>query len=99
MPARPIFYDTETTGVRPDSDRIVEIAAFDPIQQRTFSQLINPGCPIPAEASAIHHITNEMVASAPSFMQAAEDFIQFCEGDVILLAHNNDNFRRPFSSP
>lgn len=92
MTVRPIFYDTETTGVRAENDRIVEIAAFDPLLNRTFSQLVHPGCSIPAEATAIHRITNEMVAEAPSFAKVAEEFIQFCEGDVILLAHNNDTF-------
>lgn len=92
MSTRAIFYDTETTGVRPDSDRIIEIAAYDPIQDRTFCQLVNPGCPIPPDATAIHHITNEMVAQAPAFAKVAEEFVQFCEGDVILLAHNNDAF-------
>ncbi len=90
--ARPIFYDTETTGVRPDSDRIIELAAYDPVLDRTYCQLINPGCPIPPDATAIHHISNEMVANAPSFAKVAEEFTQFCEGDVILLAHNNDAF-------
>ena len=92
MSARPIFYDTETTGVRAEHDRIVEIAAYDPVQDRTFCQLVNPGCPIPPEATAIHHISNEMVANAPPFAQVAEQFVQFCEGNVILLAHNNDAF-------
>lgn len=92
MSHRAIYYDTETTGVRPDKDRIVEIAAYDPVQNRRFEKFVNPGCPIPPEVTAIHHITNEMVASAPSFAQIGAEFIQFCEGDVILIAHNNDNF-------
>ncbi len=92
MPARPIFYDTETTGVRAERDRIIELAAYDPINNKTYEQLINPGCLIPAEATAIHHITNEMVASAPSFTDIAPAFQEFCSGDVILIAHNNDTF-------
>lgn len=87
-----IYYDTETTGVRSDKDRVVELAAFDPERKRTFEKLINPGCPIPSEATAIHKITNEMVASAPSFKEIALEFMEFCEGEVILIAHNNDNF-------
>lgn len=90
--ARPIFYDTETTGIKADRDRIIELAAFDPILNRTFEKLINPGVPIPPEATAIHHITNEMVANAPSFQVIGQEFIEFCEGDVILIAHNNDQF-------
>lgn len=92
MSLRPIFYDTETTGIRAEKDRIVEIAAFDPVRNLTFEKLVNPGILIPAEASAIHHINDEMVASAPSFAQIGAEFIEFCEGDVVLIAHNNDNF-------
>lgn len=96
MAKRPIFYDTETTGVKPDKDRIIEIAAYDPVQDRTFEALINPGVPIPKEASAIHHITDDMVKEAPSFKVVGADFASFCEGDVVLIAHNNDAFDLPF---
>ncbi len=92
MSARVIYYDTETTGVKPEKDRIIEIAAYDPVRERSFEKLVNPGCPIPPDATAIHHITNEMVASAPSFAEIGAEFIEFCEGDVILVAHNNDSF-------
>ncbi len=92
MVARPIFYDTETTGIKAEHDRIIEIAAYDPIQDKTFVQLINPSCPIPKEATAVHHITDEMVATCPSFTEIVHSFIDFCEGDVILIAHNNDAF-------
>ena len=96
MTKRPIYYDTETTGVRHDKDRIIEIAAFDPVLDRTFESLINPKCPIPKEATAIHHITDEMVEEAPSFEEVAKDFINFCSGDCVLIAHNNDAFDKPF---
>lgn len=92
MPLRPIYYDTETTGIKAEKDRIVEIAAYDPVRDLRFEKFVNPGCPIPPEAIAIHHITDEMVASAPSFAQVGKEFIEFCEGDVVLIAHNNDNF-------
>ena len=92
MPLRAIFYDTETTGIRADKDRIIEIAAYDPLNQRSFEKLVNPGCLIPAEATAIHHISDAMVANAPAFDAVAAEFIEFCEGDVVLIAHNNDSF-------
>lgn len=92
MTPRPIYYDTETTGLKPDKDRIIEIAAFDPVRNRSFEQLVHPGVLIPQESIAICHITNEMVQHAPSFAVAGQAFIDFCEGDVILIAHNNDNF-------
>lgn len=92
MPLRPIYYDTETTGIKPERDRIIEIAAYDPVNDRSFEKLVNPGCPIPPDASAIHHITDEMVANQPDFGQVAREFIEFCKGDVVLIAHNNDGF-------
>lgn len=92
MKLRPIFYDTETTGIRAEKDFIIEIAAYDPVQNKTFEKLINPGCPIPPDATAIHHISDEMVASAPSFAEIGKEFIDFCSGDVVLIAHNNDGF-------
>jgi DNA polymerase-3 subunit epsilon len=93
---RPIYYDTETTGVKSGKDRIIEIAAYDPIENRSFVELINPECPIPKEASAIHHITDEMVKEAPTFKSIAEKFIQFCPANTVLIAHNNDAFDKLF---
>lgn len=92
---RPIYYDTETTGIKVQSDRIVEIAAFDPIHNRSFEMLVNPGMAIPQEASSVHGISDEMVKDAPSFHEVALEFVKFCEGDVVLIAHNNDNFDFP----
>jgi DNA polymerase III subunit epsilon len=92
MTLRAIFYDTETTGIRSEKDRIIEIAAYDPLNNRTFEQLIHPQCPIPAEATAIHHITDDMVSQSPSFSEVVPEFLKFCEGEVILIAHNNDAF-------
>lgn len=92
MGLRPIFYDTETTGIKAERDRIIEIAAFDPVKQATFEHFVNPGIPIPPDATAIHHITDEMVADAPSFAEVGAKFIDFCSGDTVLIAHNNDAF-------
>jgi DNA polymerase-3 subunit epsilon len=93
---RLIFYDTETTGVRPDKDRIIEIAAYDATLNKTFCSFVNPKIPIPAEASAICNITDEMVENAPDFGAVAQQFVEFCEGDVLLVAHNNDAFDKLF---
>jgi DNA polymerase-3 subunit epsilon len=92
MPLRYIYYDTETTGIKAEKDRIIEIAAYDPVLNTTFEKLVNPGIPIPPDATAIHHISDAMVAEAPSFAQIGAEFIEFCSGDVVLIAHNNDSF-------
>ena len=96
MAKRPIFYDTETTGLKPDRDRIIEIAAYDPMRDKTFHTLINPECPIPPDATAIHSITNEMVQKAPPFKEVGVQFSHFCGNDAVLIAHNNDAFDKPF---
>jgi len=93
---RLIYYDTETTGLRADVDRTIEIAAYDPESQRHFVQLIHPGCPIPDEATAIHQISNAMVVSSPPFGEIARSFVEFCGDECALIAHNNDAFDRLF---
>lgn len=93
---RPIYYDTETTGIRSDKDRIIELAAYDPVENRTFVKLINPSMPIPPEATSIHKITDAMVQDAPSFKEAAEMFFEFCPEKSVLIAHNNDAFDKQF---
>lgn len=86
------FYDTETTGLDPSKERIVEIAVYDSERRREFVSLVNPNCPIPKEASAVHKITDEMVKDAPQFEEVAKQFVDFCGADAILIAHNNDAF-------
>ena len=97
---RTIFYDTETTGVRPGKDRVIEIAAYDPGtapgEEKSFCTLTHPECPIPAESTKISGITDEMVATAPPIREALSAFLEFCSGDVVLIAHNNDAFDKLF---
>lgn len=62
--------DTETTGLDPATAAICEVAFRDvtgrgEVRDR-FQSLINPGHPIPASASAIHHIVDADVAEAPT---------------------------------
>lgn len=93
---KPIYYDTETTGIRPDKDRIIELAAYDATTGRTFQSLINPGMPIPQEATSIHGITDDMVLSSPSFAEVGRSFAEFCGPDAALIAHNNEAFDKLF---
>ncbi|MDE3046267.1 MAG: DUF3820 family protein [Verrucomicrobiota bacterium] len=96
MKYRPIYYDTETTGVKAGKDRIIEIAAFDPERDKTFCTFVNPQCPIPLESSQITNITDDMVKDAPIFKDVVPSFLDFCSGDVLLIAHNNDAFDKLF---
>ena len=71
---RPIcFFDLETTGVNIAKDRIVEISilkAFPDGSEQENTWLVNPGMPIPPEATAVHGITNEKVSNAPIFKKS-----------------------------
>ena len=96
MQKRPIYFDTETTGIRSDKDKIIELAAYDPLEERSFCAFINPGFPIPPEATAIHHITDEMVADAPGFKEIGQAFLNFCPENTVLIAHNNHAFDKLF---
>lgn len=86
-----IAFDTETTGIYPTSDALVELAAvrFSLAKGKIayFQTLINPERIIPRRVSAIHGITNEMVKDAPSVEQALVAFLQFSE-DALFVAHN-----------
>ena len=85
-----VAFDTETTGLKPDENRVVEIGAvkFDRkgVISR-FSVLINPECPMPQEASAVNNITDEMLKNKPLFKDVALDFLNFIQ-DTVLVAHN-----------
>lgn len=83
---RPIaFIDVETTGLSPYSDRVVELSILKihPGGTEEYkSHRVNPGIPIPAEATAIHGITDADVASEPAFQRYASsirDFLKDCD--------------------
>ena len=78
-----IFFDLETTGTDTSNDRIVEISMVKvaPDGEKTIkTRRINPEMPIPAEATAIHHITDEDVKDCPTFKQIAKSLKAFMEG-------------------
>jgi len=93
---RPIYFDTETTGISSEKDRIIELAAYDPVENRSFCEFIHPGFPIPLQATEIHHISDEMVANAPGFEVIGKSFTEFCPENTVLIAHNNESFDKLF---
>jgi DNA polymerase-3 subunit epsilon len=75
--------DLETTGTDVKTDRIVEISVLKVHPDGRRQQLtwrVNPGIPIPAAASAIHHITDADVAGLPTFAALAGEVLAFLEG-------------------
>ena len=72
---RPIlFFDIESTGLDPEADRIVELAAIKIYPDGTREEKnrrFNPLVPIPKEATAVHGITNDDVKNEPPFYRVA----------------------------
>jgi DNA polymerase-3 subunit epsilon len=81
---RPIvFLKVSTTGINPKRDRIVEMSLVKVgVDRKTEkgTRLINPGMPIPPEATAIHGVTDADVAGKPSFADIARGVYSFVEG-------------------
>lgn len=81
--------DFETTSLYPSAE-VVEVGAvkFDLVSERrqTFSQLVRPIKKIPMEATAVHGITNEMVAHAPQFEDVLPSLEAFV-GNSVIVAH------------
>lgn len=85
-----IAFDLETTGFLPGVDRIVEVGAVrfvDGEVDAVFATLIDPLMPIPAGASAVNGIYDDMVKGKPKIEEILEPLSQFCGHDV-LVAHN-----------
>ncbi|WP_287212691.1 3'-5' exonuclease [Muribaculum sp.] len=95
-----VFFDLETTGTNILTDRIVEISIIKLMPNGTESEVtmrINPQMPIPAEATAIHHITDADVADCPTFKQVAQNIANiFLDADV--AGFNSNRFDVPMLS-
>nr|WP_298656112.1 3'-5' exonuclease [uncultured Flavobacterium sp.] len=95
---RPIcFFDLETTGIDVGKDRIVEIAIFKVYPNGTKESktwLVNPTIPIPAQATAVHGISNEKVANEPTFAVLASQIYNMIK-DSDLAGFNSDRFDIP----
>lgn len=77
------LFDTETTGFPENGARIVEVgvARFEGMKcVARWGSLINPGIPIPPDASKIHGITDADVADAPTFLQALPHLLHVTDG-------------------
>lgn len=95
-----VFFDLETTGTNISTDRIVEISIVKVLPDGSidrgaaYTKRINPEMPIPAEATAVHHITNEDVANCATFKQIAENLKKYIEG-CDFCGFNSNRFDLP----
>lgn len=85
-----VVIDTETTGLSSTKDAVVEVAAIkfeDWVPIERYQTLINPGKSIPADASAVNNITDDMVCNAPTFLQIIDSLDSFI-GKYNIVGHN-----------
>jgi len=89
---REIVLDTETTGLDPfQGHRLVEIGCIELVNRipsgQTFHAYLNPERNMPAEAFAIHGLSDEFLKDKPLFAQVADTLLAFL-GDAPLVIHN-----------
>lgn len=89
---REIVFDTETTGLSfPGGDRLVEIGCVELHNRvetgRTFHAYYHPERSMPAEAHAVHGLSEVFLSDKPLFAHTVEALIEFI-GDAPLVAHN-----------
>ena len=92
-----VVFDIESTGTSARKDRIIELAAvkvFPDWTEETKTWLLNPTISIPPETTAIHGITDEIVASCPTFADKAAEIFAFFDG-CDLSGFNADRFDIP----
>ena len=90
-PSEYVAFDLETTGLRAESEAIIEIGAVsvkDGEIVSEYQQLVKPPFLIPDEATAVNHITNMMVERAPSIQEVLPQFLEFLGKTKELVAHN-----------
>lgn len=105
LASRPIYLDTETTGLK-STDEIIEIAVVDDDGRVIYESLVRPSQPIPAEASAIHGITNEDVQKARTWpviwptvrtnLICCEIGIYNADFDMRMMEQSHSRYRLPW---
>ncbi|ANH66749.1 DNA polymerase III subunit epsilon [Mitsuaria sp. 7] len=89
---RQIFFDTETTGLNPESgDRVVDIGCVEMVNRQLTGRhlhfYLNPERDMPEEAFRVHGLSIEFLSDKPKFAQIVDEFLEFIR-DAELIAHN-----------
>jgi DNA polymerase III epsilon subunit len=85
-----VVIDVETTGLKPDGDRVCEVGAIRMVAGKEtgrFHSLVHPGMPMPPDAQKTHGISDEMLKDAPAFGAIAQELRKFMSASV-LVAQN-----------
>jgi len=92
-----VFFDLETTGLQIAKDRIVEISilkVFPNGNKESKTWLVNPTIPIPKETTVIHGISDDKVASEPTFNELAQEISELIH-NCDLAGYNSNKFDIP----
>jgi DNA polymerase-3 subunit epsilon len=84
LQARPVYVDTETTGLEPEAE-IIEICILDSDGGVLVEQLVRPTIPIPPAATSVHGISNGMVAGQPSWAEVWPEVERALSGRTIAI--------------
>lgn len=91
-----IVVDTETTGVNSKYDRMISVASIiyeNGMPTHRFYSLVNQPVSIPADATKVNHITNDMIKSAPSEHDVCKSLLEFWGdavfGKTLFVAYNS----------
>jgi DNA polymerase-3 subunit epsilon len=84
--------DTETTGLDLDTDRVLSVGVVRVHGTRvyrgaSFERLVNPAVEIPSRATAVHGLTNAMIAAAPDFRKIVPE-LKAMLADTAIIGHN-----------
>ena len=91
-----IIFDLETTGLG-FKDKIVEISlikVYPDGREESYTKRVNPGIPIPPEATKVHGITDEDVKDCPTFKEIAPELYEIFKG-CDLAGYNSNRFDLP----
>lgn len=85
-----VLYDLETSGLDPQGNRVIELAAirWDKQGRLPFESLLNPGVQLSSEITKLTGITQEQVDAAPPAAEVWAQFRDFLNGVSLLVAHN-----------
>ena len=89
---RKIIFDTETTGLSPQDDKIIEVGCVELINDiptgKTFHRYYNPSNVIISEQSLkIHGLSNKFLSNYPSFENSVDELLNFIEKSILII-HN-----------
>lgn len=99
-----IFYDLETTGLKPNEDYAIEIAAlkFNPTGDDTLEPVgtlhlyLKPPFALPEKITELTGITDEMLENAPTYADAWEQIHEFIGDEPVLAGYNSSSFDDKF---